>query len=77
MHYKIKLRKASKNSYVIVVVPKKSSFKGKVLDYVGTYTYLKERNESIVRIDKLVLSKWLLKGALVSKRLDNLLKVKY
>lgn len=76
MNYKIKLKKVSKNSYIIVVVRKKSSFKGKILDYVGSYTYLSEREESIIRMDKLVLSKWLLKGALVSERLNKLLKLK-
>lgn len=75
MGYKIKLRKESRNSYSIIVVRKKSSFRGKVLDYIGTYTLIPGINESIVRINKLLLTKWLLKGALVSKRVNRLLKV--
>jgi ribosomal protein S16 len=76
MGYKIKLRKNSRNSYRIIVVKKKSSFRGRVLDYIGTYTYLKERNQVIVRVDKLILSKWLLKGAEVSERLHKVLRLK-
>lgn len=76
MGVKIKLKKISKGSYKIIIVKKNSNFRGKVIEYLGSYTFIKNRNIWVVRIDKIVLSKWIMKGAEISDRVNKILKIK-
>lgn len=76
MKNKIKLKRISKNSYSIIVTKSKSNFRGEVLAYLGKYIYLEGRNIIIIRINKVLLSEWLLKGVAISNKLNSLLKIK-